>query len=252
LSYHQEALGNAWESYLTHGGFPRAVDSVLKTGDVSEGFAQGMWQIIKGDAIRDNAQINDLQLISFLHRLSQNLASPINASAIGKEIGLGSHHRVLERIEDLCQAFLAWRCCQAQGELPNPAAQWKLYFVDPLLAQLAARLDERYPLPDRSVIAEQQLGLLLLRAVEREVPGSFISSGQVMFERSSSRTEIDFVGPRLGVSFESKYVDTVWRRAARTMELRHGGGVLVTRSRLDLNGPVWVVPAGVLGWLLDH
>jgi uncharacterized protein len=252
LSYHRDVLEGAWENYLAHGGFPRAVDSALRTGQASAGFVNGLWQVVKGDAIRRGAQLADPELIALMHRLIRSLGSPLNASAVARDAGLSTHHRVQERVEDLCQAFLAWRCFRVRGDVPNPAGQWKLYFTDPVIAQLLGRRDVRYGEPDRSSISEQQLGLILMRAMERALPGTFVESGQVMFERTHAGAEIDFVGGGLEVPFESKYVDDGWRREARTMEARYGSGVIVTRSVLDLDGPVWAVPAGVLGWLLDQ
>jgi predicted AAA+ superfamily ATPase len=252
LSYHREGLEGAWENYLAHGGFPRAVDSFLRTGDASLGFVNGLWQIIKGDAVRRGAQLADPELIALMHRLTVSLGSPLNASSIARDVGFSTHHRVQERVEDLCQAFLAWRCFKIRGELPSPAGQWKVYFTDPLLAQLVSRRDGRYGQPDRSVVSEQQLGLILMRAMEREMPGSFVESGQVMYERTRGGAEIDFVGANLGVAFESKYVDDGWKREARTLEARYGRGVIVTRSVLDLEGPIWAVPAGIVAWLIDQ
>jgi predicted AAA+ superfamily ATPase len=252
LTYHRDELEGAWENYLAHGGFPRAVDGVLKAGQVSAGFVNGLWQIIKGDAIRRGTQLADPELIALMHRLTSGLGSPLNASAIARDVGLSTHHRVQERVEDLSHAFLAWRCFRVRGNLPNPAGQWKVYFTDPVIAQLVGRRDSRYGEPDRSVISEQQLGLALMRAMERAVPGSFVESGQVMYERTPGGAEIDFVGANLEIAFESKYVDDRWKREARTIEARYGRGILVTRSALDLEGPVWAVPAGIVGWMLDQ
>jgi uncharacterized protein len=130
-----------------------------------------------------------------------------------------------------------------------------VYFLDPLIARLPHLRDERRRDPDDSQLTEQQLGVLLLRAAAGPSPESLLKGGAVMYERTASDAEIDFVGPGLETAFEGKYVDGPWRRAAQTMRARYEHGVMVTRTVLDLNElkgtpRVWAVPAGIVGWLL--
>ena len=85
---------------------------------------------------------------------------------------------------------------------PAPAAQRKLYFVDPLVAHLAAPPQpDGFPAPGHrsSSLNEQQIGLAprtrtcrfdRARGVRRKPIG-------VMYERTGTGAEIDFVGPRL-------------------------------------------------------
>ena len=115
------------------------------------------------------------------------------------------------------------------------------------LAQLGARGLE---LPAHAA----QLGMLLLRASGEPGPAGLLEASTLMYERTASGAEIDFVGPELEVAFEGKYVDRPWRRAAATIRAR-GGGIFATRTVLDLSdrreeNAVWAVPAGMLAWML--
>lgn len=247
-------LDHAWQSYLRIGGFPRAVADFVAGGEVSEGFTQALWDVIAGDAFR-SAAMSEVELMAFLERLVVGLAAPANASSIARDVGLSDNHRVNDRIDALGFALLAWRCHQVRKGIPNLRAQAKVYFVDPLIARMPSLRDQRRRDPDDSVLSEQQLGLLLLRAAGGAGAGKLLDAGEVMYERMPSGTEIDFVGPDLEVGFEGKYVDGPWRRAAQTLRSR-GGGIFATRAALDLAdglgpGAVWAVPAGILAWLLD-
>jgi uncharacterized protein len=248
-----DALADAWELFLDVGGFPRAVGEFVGSGKVSDGFIQGLWDVVLGDAIRA-APLSEAGVAALLDRLVANLCSPINASSIARDIGLPGHHAATNRIEDLVRAFLAWHCHRVRDGRPDTAAQRKLYFVDPLVAQLGHLRNSAYPAPDASKLTQQQVGLSLARAVSLHAPSAFVQTDRVMYERTSTGAEIDFVGTDFELPFECKYTDGNWRREALTMKARYGRGVMVTRSPL-LTGaeePVWAIPAAIVGWLLGH
>lgn len=246
-----DTLADAWELFLTVGGFPRAVGEFVAGGSVSDGFVQGMWDVVVGDAIRA-ARVSEAEVAVLMGRLVEGLCSPINTSKVAKEVGLSGHQAVVDRIDDLVAAFLAWRCHRIRSGRPNTAARRKLYFVDPLLAQLAHRRNQSFPDPDISQMCEQQIGLALARSVSFARPAAFVQSDSVMYQRTETESEIDFVGPELELPFECKYTDGSWRREAQAMRARYGRGVMVTRSPLLVGGqePVWAVPASIVAWLV--
>jgi hypothetical protein len=244
-------LAEAWELFLDIGGFPRAVGEFVADGAIGEGFVQGMWDVVAGEAFRA-ARMSETEVAVLLDRLAGNICSPLNASKIARDIGLSGHQAAMDRIDDLVVSFLAWRCHRIRDGLPNPAAQRKLYFVDPLIARLAHRRNPAWVEPDRSKLHEQQFGLTLARAVSFDGGAGFVRADRVMYERTETGAEIDFVGPELDVPFECKYTDSGWRREARTLRTRHGRGAVITRSQLVIGceEPIWAVPAGVAAWLL--
>lgn len=248
-------LDHAWQSYLRVGGFPRAVGDFVQTADVSASFVRDLWDAIAGDAFV-RTEMSDGKTAALLERFAKGLASPLNASAVARDVGFSSHHTIEARIDALNLALMAWRCHPVtKHRLPNMRAQEKVYFIDPLVSRLPHLRDPRRHEPDDSRLTEQQLGLLLLRACGDGGPGSLLEGSTVMYERTSGRAEIDFVGPDLGPAFEAKYVDGPWRRSARPLRAQHGGGVLATRTVLELEdrrdpSPVWAIPVGILAWLL--
>jgi uncharacterized protein len=246
-------LDDAWQLFLTIGGFPRAVGEFVRSGAVSPGFIEGLWHVVIGDALRTTS-MSETEVAVLLERLVQNLCSPINASAVATGVGIRDGDRVHDRISDLVTNFLAWRCFREQGGLPNTAAQQKFYFIDPLIANLAHHRNNRFSAPDISQSNEQQIGLALARTITQRQPTAFVEADRVMYERTSTKAEIDFVGPELEVPFECKYTDTNWRREAQTMRARYGRGVMVTRSPLVLghNEDIWAIPAGIVAWLLNN
>lgn len=249
LSFWINELVDAWELYLHSGGFPRAIGDLLRTGDVTDGFVQDLWDVIRGEAIRATS-LGEADLLNLLARIADGISSPLNASAIGRDVGLGSNHIVNDRINDLAFAFQTWRCHRADRHgRPNTGAQRKVYFVDPLIARLSNRRNAAFPTPDVAKLSEQQVGLALTLAAVDGRADRFVAGDAVMYERTATGKEIDFVGEHR-VPIESKYVEHNWKSEARTIRAAHGRGILATRNVLDTDGEIWAVPACVLTWLL--
>jgi uncharacterized protein len=242
-------LIDAWENYLLVGGYPRAVRDFLDHGDIQDDFIHDIWDVIRGDVIRATS-LSDTEIIALLARIGESISSRLNATSVARDAGLGNHHRVDDRINDLFFSFLAWRVYQNKNGRPNPRAQRKVYFADPLIARIANHLNHHHARPDDTKLSEQQLGLALARAIEAQRSGSFLAADGILYERTPSENEIDFVSGELELRFESKYVDDNWKREAQTAEASYGRGILATRSIFERDDSVWAVPAPLVAWLI--
>jgi len=246
-----DTLLSTWELYLRVGGFPRAVADQLAHGDVQEDFMRALWDVSAGEAIR-GSRTTPAQVQAMLGRLTRSLSNPLAIESLRKDMGVDSPHTAKARLQDLVFAYLAWPCHQRDGNGPKLSAQSKYYFIDPLMARLAPlRSAGSIAEADASAISEQQLGIELLRNMEREQPGSYAHFSDVMYQKTSGK-EVDFCGPRIGKQgFEGKYVDSGWKREALTVRSAFGAGVLATRGLLDTSGDVWAVPAPFIAWMLN-
>ncbi len=246
-----DTLLSTWELYLRVGGFPRAVSDQLTQGYVQDDFIRALWDVTAGEAIR-GAGTTPAQVQAMLGRLTRSLTSPLTVESLRQDMGVGSPHTARARLQDLVFAYMAWPCHQRDGNGPKLSAQSKYYFIDPLMARLAPlRSAGLIAEADASAITEQQLGIELLRNMEREQPGTYAYFSDVMYQKTSGK-EVDFCGPRIGkLGFEGKYVDFGWKREALTVRSAFGAGVLATRGLLDTDGDVWAVPAPFIAWLLN-
>ena len=241
-----DLLVGAWESYLMVGGFPAAVSSYIVAREPAPPLLRGLMDVVHGDAFR-RADWSRAQTAGFMRRIAQGLCTPVNHVAVAEDIGV-SPFTVRRRLDELREAFVVWPCYREDTLRPKLSAQSKVYFTDPVYAQLG--LDA--PL-DASVLSEQQLGMALWRSLERERPGCYVEFDRVLFHRTPTRREVDFVGPEFGgCAIESKYVDGRWRRDAQTLQASCWRGILATRTELNLDDPeVTAIPAAMLAWLLD-
>lgn len=249
ISFWSNQFVDAWELYLRIGGFPRAIGDFLRTGDVTAAFTRDLWDVARGEAVRVSS-LNDAQLLNLLARIARALCNPVNASKVALEVGLGSHHSVGDRFNDLAFAFLLWSCHRiADDGAPNTRAQRKIYFIDPVIALIPSAMHSAYVPPDVSQLSEQQIGLSLARAAAAGNAEAFLATDEVMFERTAM-SEIDFVGRSIEVPFESKYVERGWKSQSRALSTRYGRGIVATRNVLDLDGATWAMPAAIVAWLL--
>jgi predicted AAA+ superfamily ATPase len=246
-------LVQLWELYLTVGGYPKAVWDHLETGSISPNFSNGIWQVIFGEAIRSKTYPS-IQIQRLMSELSQRLTAPTNFTQLAEDCGFADHSVASDRCADLIAAYIAWPCYPVGAkDLPNLLAQRKFYFYDPMLARLAHLLDDRNPAPSLEMLSEQQLGVSLLRAVRREQSATFDDYSSLMFLRTKTRSEVDFVGPQLDpAAFESKYVDSKKTQATATVKaLENRNGVMASRAFFDPEGSVPWLPAAFIAWLLD-
>jgi uncharacterized protein len=246
-----DSLVSLWEVFCRVGGFPRAVASYLHDGEVDQGFVNDLWDVIHGDALqREN--FSAAQSLQLLHRLVRNLASPVNMTSVAQDIGVGTHTTARRRVKDLVDSYHAWPCYKrGDGQLPNLAAQEKIYLSDPLVARIPHFRAEQ-PEPDTSQISEQQLGLALNLNLAAGDPGRYGDFTSVMYARSATGSEVDFCGGPLGqVAFEGKYTDRNLARETQTMRtMFNGKGVLATRAKVDDIEGARAIPAPFVAVLL--
>ncbi|HUF29802.1 MAG TPA: AAA family ATPase [Gemmatimonadaceae bacterium] len=245
-------LTQAWDQYLRVGGYPQAVAAELRnpgarTGD--EALTDALWDVIHGDAFGGSG-LTHTQTQAILRSLASALSSLLSLHGLARDTGV--HHSTAEsRLDALRRAFIAFPVNREQGLAPKPRSQSKWYFTDPRLARLAAEFGAGAA-PDPTALSEQQLAVALLRALEEEWPGAAMRHDRLLYYRSSTGAEIDFVSASFAQTcLESKFVDRAWGRAFQTIAASgKSPGVVATRSGLNRHEGGWALPAGLIAFLL--
>ncbi len=250
-------LDLAWQSYLTSGGFPRAVAEHHKTGEVGEAFLRDLAAWLHRDV---DPQAGEDSVPKLLSAIEGRCASPLNRRALAEDLGYGSRQTADLRLMRLASTYAAIWCHQVGEDGRRVAgAQSKLYLCDPLLAWLGSRLRAGLPRPDFSRLTEACLGVALARAVDELEPGRWEDDDSIGYMRTGGGKELDFAplavptpsGTAHTVPIESKWVSSGWRAEARVIEGKFSAGVVATRTVLDLSNPAWALPAPVLALLLE-
>lgn len=244
-------LIDAWDRYLQIGGYPQAVELALgpHEEDAEAALRDAVWDVIHGDAF-EGSGLTPTQTHTILRSISSSLTSLYSVQGLAAALNL-AHATADARLDALRRAFVAFPVHREQGLAPRPRSQAKWYFTDPLLARLASGFGAGSP-PDLGAISEQQIAVALLRSVEEASPGSAVRHDTLLYYRSRTRAEIDFVSPAFRHScVESKFVDRGWGRAFQTIEASgRRTGIVATRSGTRRHDGGWALPAGLVAFML--
>ncbi|MGH2842536.1 MAG: AAA family ATPase [Solirubrobacteraceae bacterium] len=256
LEFFLDELDLAWQSYLTSGGFPRAVAEHHRQGGVSEAFLRDLAAWLHRDVDPTASEDSVPRLLS---EIELRATSPLNRRTIAETLGYTSRQTADLRLTRLVRTLAAIWCHQIDEDGRRIAgAQSKLYLCDPVLAWLGPQLRTGLPRPDFTRLTEACTGLALARAVDQLEPGRWQSDDSIGYLRTGGGNEIDLgpvpvptpSGPRTTTPIESKWVSQGWRAEARTIEGKLCGGLVATRSILDCSNPSWAVPAPIVSLLL--
>lgn len=251
-----DELDLAWQSYLTSGGFPRAVAEHHRDGEVSEAFVRGLAAWLHRDV---DPQAGEDSVPRLLSELERRCASPLNRRSLAEDLGYGSRQTADLRLTRLVRSYAAIWCHKVDQTGRRVAgAQSKLYLCDPLLAWIAPRLRAGLPQPDFSRLTEASIGVALARAIDEVEPGRWDDSDSIGYLRTGSGNEIDFApiqiaspsGVRVTPPVESKWVSFRWRAESKIVEGKFAAGLVATRTVLDCSHPAWALPAPVMALLV--
>ncbi len=197
-----DELNELLRHYLRCGGFPRAMYEEMEGGGVSDSTYETLLYWIGGDVLK----LSRSKEIAFavLKGIARRYGTRFSLNALRSELALGSHRTVGEYLELLESLFVLRQYFQLRGMDKLLRKERKAYFVDPLLANLAAKVLLGREI-EESLLVEGVVGEHLKRAYPepRHVVGFFV--GQ--------HSETDFV-----VHPERIGVEVKWKRKVRGEE----------------------------------
>jgi len=252
-----DELDLAWQSYLTSGGFPRAVAENHNSGGVSDSFLEDLAAWLHRDVDPD---AHDDSVPRLLSAIEQRCSSPLSRNTLSQELGYADGNGLDVRLNRLTHAYAALWCHQIDinGDRIR-GSQSKMYLADPLLSWIGPRLRSGLPSPDFTRLTEAALAVALARAVDDLQSGRWESEDAIGYLRTGGGKEIDFskvpipssAGVKQSVPLESKWVASGWRAEARTIEGFFSSGIVATRTILDTTNPAWALPAPIVALLLE-
>lgn len=252
-----DELDLAWQTYLTSGGFPRAVAEHHRTGIVSESFMRDIASWLHIDIDRE-APVDSVPLL--MAELHARSSSPLNRSNASAALGYQTRGAFDLRLNRLVRSYGAlWAHQVNEAGRRIPGAQSKLYLIDPLLAWIGTQLRAGAPDPDMTALTENVLAVALAATIDNLQPGRWMTGDTIGYVRTGSGQVIDFGpvavpgpnGSRWTTPIEAKWVVDGWRSEARTIEGRYKAGIVATKNVTRLDTPAWAIPAPLLALLLN-
>lgn len=240
------------EVYARVGGFPAAVADYVRTREVQPATYLELWDVVRGDLNRYH-QVRDPAIpLKVLERLALNVASPASWQKIARaaDVDVKTVQAYVDLFTDAHLLLVVYRW---EGGTLARRADKKIYPIDPLIAALPSVASQRARFAlDPPEAAESLLGVALFRATESEAFTPFGVQQGVLYYRTGGGKEVDFLVGADRAPFESRYSDSVDRRAAQVLEQAFGKGVLATRATLDLDGKTVLIPVALLLSLLAY
>lgn len=258
LFLHFEGLRRAFEAYRQVGGFPAAVSEYLRhvdeTGEiaVSPSAVRLLWSTIAGDIAR--AGRDAVAAVKLLEEVAISLGNPFKWSGVANAMDVANPRTVKEYVEHLAEAFLLLMVYHWElGGSLSPQRQRKVYFIDPLLSQVAAALTDGVRDAREDGVVENLIAVGLFRSAVHTLVQADAVPGSVAYWRSSNDRELDFLVPsrrkkghaRLPIEVKGD-ADAQIAGAVRAIKAAFGEGIVITRTRFSLDDPaVPRIPAPV-------
>jgi predicted AAA+ superfamily ATPase len=256
LELFADELDLAWQSYLTSGGFPRAVAEHTHTGLVGKAFLDDLEAWLHRDIDKEGPVDSIPRLLSVLHARS---AAPLNRTSAAADLNYASRQTFDLRLNRLVRNFAALWCHQTSDDGERISnAQSKLYLTDPLLAWLGHHLRAGAPVPDMTTLTENALAIHLAIAIDDRQPGRWTSGDTIGYVRTGSGNEVDLgpiavptaAGTAHSVPVEAKWVARGWRSEARVIENRFHRGIMATKNITNLDNSSWAIPAPTVAMMI--
>jgi uncharacterized protein len=245
LNLQAEALSDAVDLYARVGGFPAAVRDHITHGATGESTIRMVWEIIAGDI--QEGGYDKHSALRLLERVGVGLGSPLAWSTLREAMDVGSHNTAKAYTHLLSESFILLTIFQwAQGGGFRPERQRKIYFVDPLLAQIASTLIPGGRKPNEDGLREGIVAAALFASAAHRLTLADPLPGSVGFWKSSDGRETDFVVPsKASVPVEVKGDSKRGVSGARlSMRRTFGKGIVVTRTTFDPD-EIPALPMGV-------
>jgi uncharacterized protein len=257
LNLARPELDRAFAAYLGVGGFPAAIQDYRREGDraADARTIRMLWSAIAGDvAKRGRDQVATAKL---LEEVAVSLGSALKWEDAARAMGMAGGGTAKEYVEVLAESFalLAVHFWDLGGRSLQPGRQRKVYFMDPLLSEIAPMLMPGARRPSTDALVENAVAVALFRSSARALTQAGAVPGAIGYWRSKAGREIDFVVPveqedrgrggRLPVEVKGDNTAAMGRARSSIVQA-FGEGIITSRTLFDPTGPVPVFPAPVL------
>ena len=252
-------LERAFATYLRVGGYPASIRDYRLTGGFRPETLRVLWSAIAGDVAK--AGRDQTAAAKLLEEVGISLGNPLKWEGAARAMGMAAGATAREYVEFLSASFtlLTVFFWELAGGTLQPSKQRKVYYSDPLLAQVAPSLMPGARRPSEDGLVENAVGLALFRTAAQVLVQADAVPGAVGYWRSSNGRELDFVVParergrggRLPIEVKGDAGSGIGN-ARMAIAKAFGEGIVASRTVFEPVGNVPVIPVPVLLALLTE
>ena len=248
-------LERAFRTYLRIGGFPAAIRDYRSSreGCPRPETIHMLWAAIAGDIAKSGR--DQTAAAKLLEEVAVALGTPLKWDGTAKAMGMASNHTAREYVEFLSEAFslLTVFFWDLSGGALQPSKQRKVYFIDPLLGEIAPLLMPGARRPSEDGVGENAVAVALFRSAAHALTQADPVPGAVGYWRSTNNRELDFVVPatshgrggRIPIEVKGDSGSRIGH-ARLAITKAFGQGIVATRGVFDPDGDVPVLPIPIL------
>lgn len=248
-------LERAFRTYLRVGGFPAAIRDYRTSPGAHprQETVRMLWTAIAGDIARSGR--DQTAAAKLLEEVAVALGNPLKWDGAAKAMGMASHHTARQYVEFLAEAFslLTVFFWDLSGGALQPSKQRKVYYIDPLLGEIAPLLMPGARRPPEGGTVENAVAVGLFRSAAHALIQADPVPGAIGYWRSTNNRELDFVVPapsrgrggRVPIEVKGDS-DSRVGHARLAIAKAFGEGIVATRSVFDPDGDVPVLPIPIL------
>lgn len=248
-------LDRAFRTYLAVGGFPAAIRDYKSSPErrPQPQTVRMLWAAIAGDIAKSGR--DQTAAVKLLEEVAIALGNPLKWDGAAKAMGMASNHTAREYVEFLSEAFslLTVFYWDLSGGTLQPSKQRKVYYIDPLLGDIAPLLLPGARRPPEDGRVENAVAVALYRSAAHSLTQADPAPGAIGYWRSSNNRELDFVVPatsrgrggRMPIEVKGDNASAVGH-ARLAITKAFGEGVVVSRTIFDPEGAVPVLPVPLL------
>ena len=255
LNLQSAGLERAFQTYLRVGGFPAAIHDYRSSPDrrPQPQSIRMLWTAIAGDIAKSGR--DQTAAVKLLEEVAIALGNPLKWDGAAKAMGMASHHTAREYVEFLSEAFslLTVFFWDLSGGALQPSKQRKVYYVDPLLGEVAPLLIPGARRSPEDGVVENAVAVGLFRSAAHVLIQADPVPGAIGYWRSTNNRELDFVVPatahgrggRLPVEVKGDN-DSGVSHARLAIANAFGEGIVASRTVFEPEGDVPVFPIPIL------
>jgi len=220
------------DAYLQWGGFPMAVDDLVRENTVGDETI-GVYRSVMFSEFEKQRRSIPL-FMGLMRKLYGSLGVPVSYNALTQDTGCRSNAVVQDYLGIFSGAFLGFEvpCIDLVHRRPFPKKEKKFYAIDPILWKITSE-HAGLPVAQKAALAEQAAAAHLVRPLANRW-ASLGSLEGIYYFRSRKGNEVDFVllNPPADAPFgvEIKYQAKISGWDEQSISKGIGRGVLVTRD----------------------